>query len=168
MPVWTNALAALAVNQAGDGMAIEPQLADLERALTVRPFGDAGQVAIAADALARAAAELSSMSAATAFGEPAARRALVTLTSEKDAGSVDFATARQMAWTMQATAADIHSPVGRRLFGAGAGDPLALVLPSGPNRSVMENQARWLWAAARFDPVWFSAELKAARAVVAP
>jgi hypothetical protein len=56
----------------------------------------------------------------------------------------------------------------RSLFVRGGGDPLALALPSGPDRSVIENLGRWLPAAARYDAAWFREELKAARAKLAP
>ena len=47
-----------------------------------------------------------------------------------------------------------------RLFSSGADDWLALKLPSGPERSVMDNLRRWLPAAARYDAERFRAELQ--------
>ena len=51
-----------------------------------------------------------------------------------------------------------------RLFLQGTGDPLSLALPSGPERSVMDNLQRWLPAATSYDPMWFQNELQAIRA----
>jgi hypothetical protein len=54
------------------------------------------------------------------------------------------------------------SPVRSAFFGADV-DALALALPSGPDRSVMDNLRRWLPAAARYDPERFRADLQAIR-----
>jgi hypothetical protein len=85
-----------------------------------------------------------------------------------DAEVYDFATARQKAWALTAIMADLNPSDARRLFDAHSSDPLALSLPSGPGRSVMENLRRWLPAAAQFDPLWFSAQAKAARTLGEP
>jgi len=76
----------------------------------------------------------------------------------------DFYSARQVAWTIRQIAADLKLPNADRLFLRGDDDPLCLALPSGPERSVMENLQRWLPAVSKYDPAWFERELQAVRA----
>jgi len=50
------------------------------------------------------------------------------------------------------------------LFLQGADDPLSLALPSGPERSVMDNLQRWLPAVSKYDATRFQQQLQAAGA----
>ena len=71
----------------------------------------------------------------------------------------DFYSARHIAWALREVAKDLNLRDADRLFLQGADEPLCLALPSGPERSVMDNLQRWLQAASQYDAIWFRGEL---------
>jgi cytochrome c554/c'-like protein len=173
LATWPTVLAQLAARQAAGHddvksrarwSLIEKPLLQLDRATTDRPFGDPAAMRTAAESLSAALAQLAADAANTRFDEAAAKTAIRFLTDPAQYETNDFFTARQAAWATRAIGSDLGVRESDRLFPSGPNDPLALELPSGPERSVVENLARWLGAATRYDPAWFREELKAARA----
>jgi hypothetical protein len=134
----------------------------LDKAATGRPFGEAVAIASAASDLATALEQLAIDASNMRFDEQAARAALQFLTNPRNYESADFYSARQAAWAITAIAGDLQAGGGSMLFAQNTDDPLALRLPSGPNRGVMDNLRRWLPAAGKYDPVWFQQQLKSA------
>ena len=140
-------------------MPIRAQISSLEQALTSRPFGDAARVRDAAEPLAMSLSQLAKETSAQPFDRPAAARSLAFLTDAANYETHDYATARQAAWAIRAIAADLELTNANQLFATAGEDWLALNLPSGPDRSVMEGLHRWLPAASIYDPVRFREEL---------
>ena len=135
----------------------------LERATTERPFGEAAAMQAAAKKLTEAAGQLAIDAAQTRYDHSALSAALQFLTDPAHDTANDFSTARQAAWAIRGIASDAGLSDAELLFMRGPDDPLALTLPSGPDRSVMKNLNRWLRAAATYDAAWFREELRAAR-----
>lgn len=176
LATWPTALAQLAAQQAaGDDAAsardrwsrIERQLLQLDRATTDRPFGDPAAMRAASQSLAAALRQLANDAALARYDEAAVRKALEVLTDPDRYETRDFYTARQAAWAIREIAKDLGAET-ERLFFRGAEDPLALSLPSGQTRGVMDNLSRWLPAAAKYDAQWFREELKNVRVMSTP
>jgi hypothetical protein len=172
LAIWPAALAPLAAqqaagydaNQAQDRwLAVSDVWRQLERATTERPFGDPAAMQAAAKKLTEAAGQLAIDAAQTRYDHSSLSAALQFLTDPAHDTANDFSTARQAAWAIRGIASDADLSDAELLFMRGPDDPLALTLPSGPNRSVMENLNRWLPAAATYDAAWFREELRAAR-----
>ena len=170
LATWPEALSKLALRHAENyeapriemrSLNLQALFANLDRAATGRPFGDPVVLSPAANEFAQAANQLALDATATRFDERAADNALKFLTDPRNYEATDFSTARQVAWALTAIANDTTPGRGRLLFLQNTEDPLALVLPSGPSHSVMQNLQRWLPAASQYDPVWFQEELKA-------
>lgn len=166
---WTTALARLTAIPQTDSeeiaaaerwSAVDKNLQSLERAFTARPFGDPAAVQPAALAVAEAVALARQEASLSIFDQTAARRTIHVLTSSESQRTLDFAVARQTAWAIQAILRDLEDPQAQVVFQANGRDPLALQLPAGPHRSVLENLARWLPAAAHYDSEWFAAQLQ--------
>ena len=172
LATWPLTLARLgALQAAGDDAAqadarwsaIRGQLQALDDAASLRPFGDAAAMRTAAAAVALRLEQLATVTIATQYDAAAVKRAIALLTDPTRYETNDFATARQAAWAIRELATDLGTPGGNILFFRGSDDVLALSLPSGQDRSVIENLSRWLPAAARYDAMWFREELKAVR-----
>jgi len=172
LATWATALLPLAMQQAAGKIEserdtrsrqIRQQLVDLDRALTTRPFGDPALVRDATVPLAASLSELAASAANTSFDEAAARNAMVFLLDPTHYEANDFSTARQAAWMIRGMAIDLGMRGADGLFVSGTNDPLSLTLPSGPDRSVIENLSRWLPAAGRYDPALFREELQRVR-----
>jgi nitrate/TMAO reductase-like tetraheme cytochrome c subunit len=170
LAAWPLVLAKLAVHQAADYDAakamerwssLQGQLQQLDQSATTRPFGDAAAMRDAAKALAAGIFQLADAAADSRFDRAAATKAIEQLTALDHNEINDFSSARQAACAIRAMSIDLGWPDANRLFSRGTDDPLSLDLPSGPNRSVMENLGRWLPAAAHYDAKWFSEEVKA-------
>jgi len=159
---WPAALAMLAEQQ--DGSAAKQQWLQLDRAMTERPFGKPEAVRGAAHPLADALRQLSSEAGHARYTEATARKTVELLTDSSKQEVNDFYSARQVAWALREIAKDLNVRDADRLFSNGTDDPLCLALPSGPERSVMDNLQRWLPAASKYDPTWFQKELQAAGA----
>jgi hypothetical protein len=142
---------------------IDSQLLRLEAAITSRPFGDPAAIHAAARPLVESLSELSLAVSNTRYDPTAARRASAFLTDPSQLETNDYYSARQIAWAIREIAADQGASENRQLFVRGDDDVLSLALPSGQERSVLDNLNHWLPAAARYDPDWFREELKAAR-----
>jgi hypothetical protein len=166
LATWPMVLAQLGAEQAEKKQGLS--IAALEQAITGRPFGEPAEIKAAAEQTAASLAQLMTDVAATKFDEAAAGKAILFLTEPANFETNDYATARQVAWALRGMARDIGSSEAGLLFLKEQQDVLALALPSGQERSVMENLGRWLTAAARYDPYWFREELKNARARLAP
>jgi Cytochrome c554 and c-prime len=169
---WPAALAPLVAYQAADNNPaqaqqrwsnLEGKLLKLDLATTQRPFGNAAAMRAPADDALTALAELTTDAGNTRFDSAAASHAIAFLADPRHEEVNDFSSARQLAWAARAILGDLDVREAERLFMQGSNDPLALSLPSGPERSVMENLRRWLPAAAKYDPAWFRSELQAAR-----
>ena len=80
----------------------------------------------------------------------------------------DYYSARQVGWAICEIAKDLRIRGADELFARKQADPLMLNLPSGPDRSVVENLRRWLPAASRYEPGWFQGELKMINSRMAP
>ena len=173
---WPLVLALLGAEQAAAGQEppnarwseVQKQLQRLDDALTQRPFGEPGAISAAAAALAASLEQVAARAAATPYDQAAAKRGMTFLTDPTRYETNDFATARQAAWAIRELAIDLgHSP-GAADFLRGADEALALQLPSGPDRSVMDNLSRWLAAAAHYDPAWFRREMTHVRGGESP
>jgi hypothetical protein len=172
LATWPLVLAQLSASQAAghDEKAsiarwspLRGQISDLEHALTSRPFGNAASVRDAAEPLAASLLHLAKETSALPFDRPAAARSLAYLCDPVNYETLDYATARQAAWAVRAIAADLELASASQLFTAKGEDWLAISLPSGPDRSVMENLHRWLTAASRYDAERFRRELQTIR-----
>jgi hypothetical protein len=170
LATWPAALSRLALHQAEnfDASRIESRakslqtlFANLDKAATTRPFGDPAAMSTAGNALADATDQLAADATATRFDERTAAQAIPFLTNSQNYEACDFNTARQVAWALTAITNDAAPGRGRLLFSQTTADPLALVLPSGPSHSIMQNLQRWLPAASHYDPLWFQRELSA-------
>jgi Cytochrome c554 and c-prime len=151
LATWPLVLAQLSAAQAADydparsaarWSAVRTHLAALEQAATARPFGDPAAIEEASRPLAASLRELATAAAATRFDATSAARSLRFLLEPANYETHDYST---------------------DLFFRESSDILALKLPSGPGRSVLENLHHWLPAAARYDPVWFRSELDGLR-----
>jgi hypothetical protein len=142
---------------------LQVQLRALEQAATTQPFGNRAQIRAAAEPLAASLAQLAADASASPFDAEAATSALRYLTEPANYETNDYATARQAGWAIRAIAADLQVAGADRFFSRGDVDALALTLPSGPDRSVMDNLRRWLPAAANYDAERFRAELQVIR-----
>jgi mono/diheme cytochrome c family protein/cytochrome c553 len=142
---------------------LQSQLTQLDRALTNRPFGSPDEVRLAGQPAAEALRQLADQASHAECKGDAARQALAVLTDPSQLHANDFYSARQTAWAIRQIAKDLKSPEADRLFLSGNDDPLCLELPSGPERSVMENLKRWLPAVSKYDPAWFEKELQSVR-----
>jgi Cytochrome c554 and c-prime len=170
LSTWPIALAKLAAQQAAgyDAAAsadrwsvVQSKLFSLEFATTQRPFGDFAAMRDVARPLADSLAQLAADATNTRFDQVAATKALKVLTRGDTFEANDFASARQAAWAILAIASDLGHSEAAKAFGMNADDPLALRLPSGPEKSVMDNLGHWLPAAGRYDPAWFRRQLEA-------
>jgi hypothetical protein len=166
---WSLVLAPLASVQTEDASwsAVGGPLVELERATASRPFGDPAAMHAASQPLVAALQQLAGNASNTRFDEAAGRRLLQQLT-ESGGPWHDFSAARQAAWAIREIARDLRYKDADSLFSRGSDDPLALNLPSGQQRSVMDNLHRWLPAASRYDAAWFHEELRAARSMLLP
>jgi hypothetical protein len=166
---WPMVLAPLAAVQTSDERwsAVSGPLVELERATTSRPFGDPSAIHAASQPLVTALKQLADNATNTRFDDAAARRLVQYLTGSSRSWP-DYSGARQAAWSIREIARDLGHKEADALFTRGKDDPLALSLPSGPQRSVTENLHRWLPAAARYEAAWFHEELRAARTVLLP
>lgn len=142
--------------------AIQQLFGDLDKSVTRSPFGDPAAVRDAAKNAVSQLDQLSKVVLVTRFDAAAAKQSLRLLTDPKFVEAADFPSARQTAWAIREIVADAHSrQQADVLFKRGAEDVLALELPSGPNRSVMEYLVKWLGAAAQYDSAWFRTEQQA-------
>jgi hypothetical protein len=132
--------------------------------MTERPFGSPGAIRSAAQPLADALRRLAADAGQARYTEVTARKTVELLTDSSRLEINDFYSARQAAWALREVAKDLDMRDADRSFLQGADDPLCLALPSGPERSVMENLQRWLPAASKYDAMWFQKELQAAGA----
>jgi hypothetical protein len=169
LATWPIALAQLSAAQASgyDEKAvlarwspIRGRLSDLEQAATSRPFGDLAAIDAATKPLAASLMQLTADAAASRFDATAASNALRHLSNPSTYETQDYATARQAAWAIRAIAGDLELANADQLFASCDDDWLALTLPSGPDRSVVDNLRRWLSAAARYDAERYRAELQ--------
>ena len=103
------------------------------------------------------------MSVTLALTQPLQEMRFAFLTNSANYETNDSYTARQAAWSIRAVGGDLGLPDADRLFLSAGSDPLSLTLPSGPDRSVIDNLNRWLPAAGHYDPAWFRGELKRIR-----
>jgi Cytochrome c554 and c-prime len=172
LATWPGVLAKLAAHQAAAYEAAQSESRwslvmdawqKLDRATTDRPFGDSAAMQAAAEQLAAVMIRLVDDTSNTRYEAAAARGAIALLTDEAQYETNDFATARQAGWALRAVLGDVGFRETDGIFSPGGDDPLCLTLPSGPQRSVMENLRRWLPAAAKYDAAWFRAELKTLR-----
>jgi hypothetical protein len=177
LAAWPTVLAKLAAHQAvGFDQAqaisrwagIEVQILQLERAATQRPFGDAQAMRTAGAELGNSLHQLAIDAANSRFDQGAARNAIVFLSEPGNYETRDFFAARQAAWAIREVWRDLNYQEAENQLFQNAIGPLALELPSGQARSVMQNLHRWLPAAADYDPAWFHSELKAVRARLGP
>jgi hypothetical protein len=177
LATWPTALAHLAAHQAARYDAAHSQSRwsevmdawrQLDRAATDRPFGDPAAMRAAAEVLAASVERLANEAVKTPYDGAAARGAIEFLTDPAHYETNDFSTARQAGWTMRAIFGDLRLRETDRFFSRGSDDPLCLALPSGPERSVMENLGRWLPAAGKYDAAWFREEVRALRKGVVP
>jgi hypothetical protein len=169
LATWPEALARLAARQA-DGYQTESEMGHwsrirgfaqkLDGATTRQPFGDPASMTSAAADLASSLERLAVDTMSTRFDEHTARAALQFLTDPRNYEITDFYTARQASWAITAIMNDATPSADQSLFSQNSGDPLALLLPSGPNASVMNNLRRWLSAASKYDPAQFRQELE--------
>jgi len=177
LAAWPTVLAKLASHQvagyeqaqASDLWArIESQILQLEGAATQRPFGDPANMQAAAAQLSASLQQLAEATSRSRFSQDSARNAIAFLSEPTNYETRDYYTARQAAWAIRECYRDLGlAEAGNSLF-QGAGGPLALDLPSGQARSVMQNLHLWLPAAASFDPTWFQNELKTIPAKLPP
>jgi mono/diheme cytochrome c family protein len=179
LTMWPEVLTRLAAAQADGYPAasaatrwpkIRDLIAKLDKAATDKPFGDSALMSSVnkdsspnksspAVILAAALKELADDVSNTRFDHEAARSALKFLANPENYESADFYTARQIAWAFSAIANDLQPGSGPTLFSQNTDDPLALRLPAGPDRSVMDNLRRWLPAAGKYDPASFQKQL---------
>jgi len=159
---WPAALAMLADEQ--DSSVVKKQWLQLDQAMTERPFGKPEIVRDAAQPLAEALRRVAADAVHARYSEVAARKNLELLTDASKLEMNDFYSARQVAWALREVAKDLNLRDADQWFLQGAEDPLCLALPSGPERSVMDNLQRWLPAASKYDPLWFEKALQAAGA----
>jgi hypothetical protein len=172
LAAWPMVLTRLAAQQAAGfkeadattkWTSIENLVRELEAAVTKQPFGERAGMEKQAERLAAELDKLALDAMKTRFTKEAAVSAVKFLAEPRNYETRDFYAARQAAWAL------------RECFGAGpsysasdvlqgASGPLALELPSGPNRSVMQNLNVWLPAAAEYDPAWFKKELMSVQA----
>ncbi len=173
LAAWPTVLAKLAAQQAAGfdqaqagsrWSGIESQILQLERAATQRPFGEAQAMRTAGAELAKSLHQLALDAANSRFDKEAAQKAIVFLSEPENYETRDFFAARQAAWAIRECYRDLGLAEAESSLFQGASGPLALDLPSGQSRSVMQNLHRWLPAAADYDPAWFQSELKAVRA----
>jgi hypothetical protein len=173
LAMWPNVLAMLAANQAAGfdqaqaqnrWAGIEAQMLQLERAATQRPFGDAKAMQTTAVELAKSLNQLALNAANSRYDQEAARKGIAFLSDPENYETRDFYSARQAAWAIREHYRDLGMAEAESSLFQSGGGPLALDLPSGQARSVMQNLHRWLPAAADYDPAWFQSELKAVRA----
>jgi hypothetical protein len=163
---WTAALAILA--ERPDSTPLSDQGLQLDRAMTERPFGKPQAIREAAQPLADALLQLATETAKSRYPEATAQKAVQLLTDPAHVEINDFYSARQVAWALRELAKDLNVRNADRLFLQGNDDPLCLALPSGPERSVMENLHRWLPAASQYNPAWFQKELQSVRSSISP
>jgi hypothetical protein len=163
---WPAALALLAIQS--ESSPVNEQWLQLDRAMTERPFGTPETVRQAAQPLAEALRQLGVDAAHARYVEATARKTVDVLTDPAKLEINDFYSAREIAWALREVAIDLNLRDANRLFLHGADDPLCLALPSGPERSVMDNLQRWLPAASNYDAAWFQRELQAVRSSLAP
>jgi mono/diheme cytochrome c family protein len=162
---WPAALTMLAGQRAAasegeksDWPLVQAQLLQLDRAMTDRPFGNPDAIRKAAQPLAEALRRMMGNAEQSRYTDTAGRQAVQLLADTARPEVNDFYSARQIAWAIREVAKDLQVRDAERLFSQGADDPLCLALPSGPERSVMENLQRWLPAASKYDALWFQDE----------
>jgi hypothetical protein len=131
--------------------------------MTERPFGKPEATRQAAQPLADALRQLSLDAERARYNDETARKAVGLLTDPSRLEINDFYSARQVAWALREIAKDLNVRDADRLFLNGTDDPLSLALPSGPERSVVDNLQRWLPAASNYDAMWFQKELQTIR-----
>jgi hypothetical protein len=158
---WPAALAML--SEQPDATPLKDQLLQLDRAITERPFGKPEAIRAAAQPLADALRQLATDTEHARYSDATARKAVELLTDATKLEVNDFYSARQIAWALREIAKDLNLRDADRLFFQGPEDPLCLALPSGPERSVMDNLQRWLPAASKYDAMWFQKKLQQVR-----
>ncbi len=162
---WPVALAMLAERPDSP---LKVQMSQLDRAMTERPFGKPEAIRQAAQPLADTLRQLAADASTARYSETTAKKAIEVLTDPSRLEINDFYSARQIAWGLREVAKDLNLRDADRLFLQGSEDPLCLALPSGPERSVMDNLHRWLPAASKYEPAWFQKELQSAGRAVGP
>lgn len=185
-PLWPSALFDLAAQHlvaeepASEGRLNElrTSLHDLERAYTARPFGDAKQIAAAANKLAPQLDALCGELGKSRFDDQATRRALTLLVTEGRAeiDLRDYSTARQVAWAIRELSKDEKripyefgaTLDGRQqqalehiesLFRRDNSDPLMLSLPARQDRFVVDELPASLKAMMDYDAEWFRKQI---------
>lgn len=165
LATWPMTLAPLA---AGNRWAeIENGWLKLNRAATSRPFGEPATMRAEGEALLVAIRQLAGEAASKSYDRESAKRAMEWLSDPKNVETNDFFAARQAAWAMSEIAKDVASLEMKNLFQRDGADPLCLNLPSGQERSVMENLGRWLPATTKYEAEWLRGELRAIGARIA-
>jgi hypothetical protein len=173
MPRWTAALLGLACE--GKPPA---ELEMFQRAFTQRPFGDPKQIAETARKLQPRLEELSQSVGSANFDNDKATKSLTMLLSDATtADARDYASARQVAWAIEALRRDLAGiPYGfgaelsaeqqqnhdriTALFRREGRDELLLTLPARQENSVVGELPKFLQAMGEYDPEWFAERLK--------
>jgi hypothetical protein len=135
------------------------QLAVLDRAFDARPFGDAAATASAARELATAAIRLRDSRPAASYDRAAAVAALRRLSEKGARESLDYDSARQIAWAFNA----IYSRLDPKLADHADIDAiltklrhdLALELPSVGRATIVDSLPKQLDAASSYDSKQF-------------
>jgi hypothetical protein len=102
---WTLALARLGATEAK--IELEPAIAELDAAFSVRPFGDPERVRAAADALAQRCASAARDMAKQPLDRSAATRLLAQLAHPQHHVERDYHAARQYAWAIREVMKDL-------------------------------------------------------------
>lgn len=176
MPRWTISLLGLATERKPE---VDADLRALQLAFTQRPFGDPAKISAAAKTLQPRLEEMCQELSRAKFDEERAARSLsVLLGTSTTAESHDYASARQVAWAIQALRQDrARIPYGfgavldaeqqqdqNRILGMfrrSDRDELLLMLPARQENSVVGELPKFLQAMGEYDSDWFVQQLKA-------
>lgn len=164
------------VDDAADSAARElsASLEQFDRALTARPFGDPRPTAAAAGRLRGQLDELARRVSLARFDDPLAQRLAAHLCADATlaAGfrpSAEYASARQVAWSLELLLArprdaqgwqSVRAGLPRHFRGPDGEDWLRLRLPAGQRSSIVAEQSATLAAPDQYDPQWFRERLK--------
>jgi hypothetical protein len=177
MARWPNALIGLAAERRPD---LDVNFRELEIAFTERPFGDPRRIAAAAQNLSSQLDLLCQELRLVRCDEERAKKILAALVSPGETADFrDYASARQIAWAIQALRKDQERiPYGlganlsdqhrqalqqiEMLFCRDKSDELLLVLPARQYHSVVDGLPTFLQAMEKYDADWFAGRLKVA------
>lgn len=143
--------------------ALDQDLATLFKANDARPYGDAAQVAAAAEAVrGRAAALLKSLTGSNdkpLFDRKAAIRLLGSLCKLAQEGTPDYDSARQLAWAFRVIVSEVEPPKahseGLRKALDELDRTLRLTLTESPQQPIDEQLTARMQALSSYDPVLF-------------